>query len=97
MEEEKKLRVITVDPDEIDKLKRMLHEVCATRSKLEKTLEEKPFLNLAIRKKFKHNILLCEAKITQMRSRLTTLEVCSKLTQDSLEKTTIPKHYQDRK
>jgi len=97
MTKERKLQAVNVDQNEIVQLRKSLQEVCATKNKLEQTLEEKPFLPLSLRKKFKQNIKLCESKISQIRSRLTMLEVYSNLTEEKIANSVIPKHYQDRK
>lgn len=97
MEDNKKLNVSSVDPAEIVRLKKELHELAFTKEKMIRTLEDKPFLKLPVRKKLKDAIPQYETKMQKLRSRITVLEMCAGLSQECLENTVIRKHFQDRK
>jgi chemotaxis protein CheX len=84
-------------PTDVEKrtlLKKQLEEVMAAREGLLKQLDERAFMDISKRTKFKKMIPVLDAKIKRLRLDITALESLAKISKDSMGNPVISKHYQ---
>jgi chemotaxis protein CheX len=76
-------------------LKKKLKESIAMRDVIMRELNEKPFMEYSKRKNLNKELTIYDQKIERMKLDIRAVEMLSKMSEDDLNKPTIPKHYQN--
>lgn len=80
--------------DRKELLKKKVQEITSIRDDMVKQLNEKPFMEIAKRQKFKKQIPVLESQIRRLKLDIQTVTMLSNLTSDDLENPKVVAHYQ---
>jgi hypothetical protein len=84
----------TAGVDRKTMLKNKLREISAIRDDIVRQLSEKPFMPISQRQHLKKRIPLVDAQIKRLRLDISTIEMLSNISKETMENPTIVQHYQ---